>query len=266
MLKKIVLSTTIALSAGLANAYQAEIGVSYNHLDYDNSYYNEEAEGTTYQLDGTYYLKPVEVKNLPLNEAAFLNRVSNINAKVSHSDHEASWYEWDSTDYHLGFEYFMPNSNFYANANLGYSKEDDDWNYDYSETRYSAELGYLATPGLLLAIGAAGYDGDYDYNELDPTFRVKYVTQAGKYDVNFEAKVTGGEDTSFNVGTDVYLDKTLSIGAAYHDGGELAYNSYDIDVFTIRAKKFFTPSISLEAKADFGDYINQYNLRVGYRF
>ncbi|QIO04627.1 putative porin [Acinetobacter shaoyimingii] len=262
MLKKLALFSAIAASISSVHAYQAEIGGSYNHLDYDNSYYNEDAEGTTYQIDGVYYFNPVEVKNSPLNEAAFLNRASNLNAKISHSDHEASWYEWHSNDYSLGIEYFIPNSNFYVNANLGYSKEDD----DYSETRYSAEFGYLATPGLLLAVGASGYDGDYGYNELDPTFRIKYVTQAGEYDVNFEAKVTGGEDTSFNVGADVYLDKTLSIGAAYHDGGELPYNINDIDVFTLRAKKFFTPSISLEAKADFGDYIQQYNLRVGYRF
>jgi len=39
---------------------------------------------TGFAIDGTYYFNPVQVKNSPLNEAAFLNRASNINAAVSY--------------------------------------------------------------------------------------------------------------------------------------------------------------------------------------
>ncbi len=41
---------------------------------------------------------------------------------------------------------------------------------DFDTTLYSAELGYLPVPGLLLAVGLAGYDNDID-DGIDPTVR-----------------------------------------------------------------------------------------------
>jgi hypothetical protein len=40
----------------------------------------------------------------------------------------------------------------------------------------------------------------------------------------------------------------------------------DADVFTIRAKKFFTQQVSLEGAIDFADDGNVFGLRGAYRF
>ena len=52
-------------------------------------------------------------------------------------------------------------------------------------------------------------------NEVDPTLRAKYVTQAGQYDINLEANARFGDDNFYGLGGDLYLDKTFSVGAAY---------------------------------------------------
>ncbi|NHB56855.1 putative porin [Acinetobacter sp. 194] len=242
MLKKIALFTALAACMGTTYAYQAEVGASINVLDIDGL-----STETGFGVDGTYYFNPVEVKNNPLNEAAFLNRASNISANFSYID----IYGESLTTYGIGVEYFVPNSNFYVSGTVGRIELDD------NVTTYSAEVGYLPVTGLLIAAGLAGVDGDAG-DDVDPTLRAKYVTSVGSYDLNLEANAQFGDTDAYGIGADLYLDKTLSVGLAYADNGD--------DVFTLRAKKFFTQNVSLEAKADFGDDINQYGVRLGYRF
>ena len=79
MLKKLALATALIASLGTAHAYQAEVGGTIALVDPDNG---DTSNG--FAIDGTYYFNPVQVKNSPLNEAAFLNRASNINAAVSY--------------------------------------------------------------------------------------------------------------------------------------------------------------------------------------
>ena len=55
--------------SGAANAYQAEVGGSYNYLDPDNG-----SSVSKFGVDGTYYFNPVQTRNAPLAEAAFLSR------------------------------------------------------------------------------------------------------------------------------------------------------------------------------------------------
>ncbi len=59
----------------------------------------------------------------------------------------------------------------------------------------------------------------------------------------------------------LYLDETLSVGLGFSDTDEK-----DADVFTIRAKKFFTQQVSVEGAIDFADDGNVFGLRGAYRF
>ncbi|QIO04630.1 putative porin [Acinetobacter shaoyimingii] len=288
MLKKIALFSALAAMMGTAYAYKAEVGVSYSKYDtdgYNDGYYfNSGYDNKSFELDATYYLNPVDVKNYPLNEAAFLSRASNFNAQIGRVKNEISWGErgyWTYKDenkvttFQLGLEYFVPNSKFYVNANIGQAKNEYsykeyyDGDLDYVSSNkdtssfYSAEVGYSPINGLLIAAGLAGYTEDYDDTVIDPTLRAKYVTTVGKFDANFEGNARFGEDTYYGFGADLYIDKTLSVGLAY----SASDNSYDEDdAFSIRAKKFFTPQISVEARANISGDVDGYGLRAAYRF
>ena len=99
MLKKIALTTALIASFGTAHAYQAEIGSTIAVVDPDHG-----DTSTGFALDGTYYFNPVQVKNNPLNEAAFLNRSSNLNGEVSYIDYDV----YEVTAFNVGLEYFIP--------------------------------------------------------------------------------------------------------------------------------------------------------------
>ncbi|WP_160242712.1 putative porin [Acinetobacter indicus] len=249
MLKKLALATALLASLGTAHAYQAEIGGTIAVVDPDNG-----DTSTGFAIDGTYYFNPVQVKNYPLNEAAFLNRASNINAAITYMDFDVV----ESTTFGVGVEYFVPNTDFYVSGSIGQITLEADGAEDFDTTVYAAELGYLPVPGLLIAAGLAGFDNDVG-DDVDPTLRAKYVTQVGAYDMNFEGGVIFANDEAVNLGTDLYLDKTFSVGLGYTDDG------LD-DAFQIRAKKFFNQQVSLEGSINFEDAGNVFGVRAAYRF
>lgn len=269
-MKKLNLATAVLASvfAMGANAYQAEVGGSLIFTDPD-----EGKSATGVAVDGTYYLAPVQTKNGPLNEAGFLNRASNVKAAIAYNTAQGtntiyshnSAARGDNKSYSVGGEYFVPNTDFYVSADLGYL---DTKNGTAGDTvSYAAEVGYFAVPNFLLAVGFAGEDVRKGDSDTDPTLRAKYVTNLGGYDVNLEAGARFGDKdkqgNQYGFGGDVYLDKTFSVGLAYSDSNA---KNKDLDVFTIRAKKFFTEQISVEADMNFGDANDTYGVRAAYRF
>ena len=128
----------------------------------------------------------------------------------------------EDTAVSAGVEYYVPNSDFYLSADLGTDGADT--------TTYAAEVGYLPVTGFLIAAGLAGEDVDGGDNEVDPTLRAKYVTQAGQYDINLEANARFGDDNFYGLGGDLYLDKTFSVGVGY-TGSDA--DGVDDDVFAI---------------------------------
>lgn len=251
MFKKIALATALLAGLGTAHAYQAELGGTIAIVDPDNA-----DTSTGFGIDGTYYFNSVRVKNDSYNEAAFLNRASNVNTTLSYIDYD----HYENTIFNVGIEYFVPNSDFYISGNLGQVSEEEEGFDDFDTTLYSAELGYLPVPGLLLAAGLAGYDNDID-DGIDPTLRAKYVTRVGQYDMNFEAGANFGDLDAYNLGVDLYLDNTFSLGLGFADS-----DVKDSDVFTIRAKKFLNQQVSLEGSFNFADAGNVFAVRGAYRF
>ena len=256
-MKKLALASAIALSAiavsGTANAYQAEVGGSYTYTDWDDF-------DATHQfgVDGTYYFNPIQTRNAPLNEAAFLDRASNVKAHVNYADNDGI----KDSQYGAGVEYFVPGSDFYVSGRVGRNElEVDNTPIDSKVTTYGAEVGYLPAPGLLLALGLTGYDAKHGDDGVDPTVRAKYVTQVGQYDANFEAYGAFGDLDEYKVRGDLYLDKTLSVGADYYNN-----DLTERDEFGISAKKFLNQQVSVEGRVGFGDDYNTYGVRAGYRF
>lgn len=260
-MKKLAIASAL-LSAlaitGTANAYQAEVGASAGLIDPDNG-----SSSGSFGVDGKYYFNPVQTRNAPLAEAAFLDRASNVGAHYEYKEVG----ENERHQYGVSAEYFVPNSDFYVSGNVGRDDRKYEYGSDFDETVYGAEVGYLPAPGLLIAAGVKGYDNDYD-DGVDPTLRAKYVTTLsnGK-DINLEAGAAFGDLDEYNLAADYFIDKTLSVGVDYQskDNGPT-----DDNEFGINARKFFTPQVSLEGRVGFGeagntDY-NRFGVAAKYRF
>jgi hypothetical protein len=251
------LLSAIAFTGTAAHAYQAEVGGSLGYVDPDRG-----SSGESYGLNGTYYFNPVQTRNSPLAEAAFLDRASNVGAHISYKDVGRS----DETIYGVTGEYFVPDSDFYMSAAIGRSEVDEvGISRKNKTTTYSAELGYLPVPGLLVAAGVKGYDNKNN-DGIDPTIRAKYVTtlENGK-DINVEGSASFGDLDEYFIGADYYLDKTLSLGVDYYDND--LENSSE---FGIKARKFINPQFSLDGRVGFGDIgnndYNKFSVGASYRF
>lgn len=260
-MKKLTLATALfAATASLvtmnANAYQFEVGAGAGYIDPDNG-----GSGSQFDLNGTYYFNPVQDKNAPLAEAAFVNRASNVSVGANFADRG----NVDDNTYGAGVEYFVPNSDFYLGGNISQNEVSvDGSNRDFDTTYYAAEVGYLPVPNLLVAVGVKGYDNDVD-DGVDPTIRAKYVTQLGGKDVNLEAGASFGDLDEFNLAADYYLDKTFSVGADYYTN-----DITDQSEFGVKARKFVNQQTSLEGRIGFGevgsnDY-NSFGVAAKYRF
>lgn len=258
-MKKLAIASAL-LSAlavtGTAHAYQAEVGASAGLIDPDNG-----SSSGSFGVNGTYYFNPVQTRNAPLAEAAFLDRASNVNAHYEYNEVGDD----EVNNYGVGAEYYVPNSDFYVSGNVGRQDIEYKNSRDFDTTTYGAEVGYLPAPGLLIAAGVKGYDND-DKDGVDPTLRAKYVTQLsnGK-DINLEAGAAFGDLDEYNLAADYFIDKSLSVGADYYSN-DLNDNSE----FGVTARKFFTQQVSLEGRVGFGevgdnDY-NKFGVAAKYRF
>ncbi|WOE41453.1 putative porin [Acinetobacter chinensis] len=257
MKKLAIASAVLSMIAitGTAHAYQAEVGASAGLIDPDNG-----SSSGSFGVNGTYYFNPVQTRNAPLAEAAFLDRASNVKAQY-HYDEVG---DDEVHNYGAGIEYFVPGSDFYVSGNVGRQDVKFKHGNDLDTTLYSAEVGYLPAPGFLIAAGVKGYDNDYK-DGVDPTIRAKYVTQVGGKDINLEAGAAFGDLDEYNLAADYFIDKTFSVGADYYSN-----DLNDNNEFGINARKFFTPQVSLEGRVGFGevgnnDY-NKFGVAAKYRF
>ena len=262
-MKKLAIASAL-LSAlavtGTANAYQAEVGAAAAYVDPDNG-----GSGSAFGVDGTYYFNPVQTRNAPLAEAAFLDRASNVSAQATFADQGDNV---ESNTYGVNAEVYVPNTDFFIGAGIAKNDTEVDLGprtIDTDLTTYSAEVGYLPAPGLLIAAGLKGWDNDQD-DGVDPTLRAKYVTQLSNgNDINLEAGASFGDLDEYNLAADYFIDKTLSVGADYYNN-----DLTDQSEFGINARKFLNQQVSLEGRVGFGeagnnDY-NSFGVAAKYRF
>lgn len=258
-MKKLAIASAL-LSAlavtGTANAYQTEVGASAGLIDPDHG-----SSNGSFGVDGTYYFNPVQTRNAPLAEAAFLDRASNVSAQY-HYDEVG---DTEAHTYGVGAELFVPNSEFYLSGHVNAHDLKDNGDLNNDLTTYAAEVGYLPAPGLLIAAGLKGWDNDVD-DGVDPTLRAKYVTTLsnGK-DINLEAGASFGDLDEYNLKADYFIDKSLSLGADYYNN-----DLTDQNEFGINARKFFNKQVSLEGRVGFGEYrnndYNSFGVAAKYRF
>ncbi|WP_017401777.1 putative porin, partial [Acinetobacter sp. 528] len=94
------------------------------------------------------------------------------------------------------------------------------------------------------------------------TLRAKYVTQISGFYTNFEGQTYIGDETTYRLGADLYLDPTLSIGASFADS-----TAEDSDtIFSVRAQKFFTPQVAVGLTYTTVDDANSFGINGTFRF
>ena len=261
-----------ALFVGQANAYKYQVDVGYDHYDWDNSSIDQ----GDFSIHGTAYFEPVQVKNYPLDEAAFLTQSKNLYAGYGYSyidiNVDPTELNTDIHNFYAGFEYFNRISGLYVNAALGRATVKSELRDtgaiietgEANQTNYQAEIGFMPQHNLLFAAGISGYKatGDLDDNSL--SLRAKYVLPlTDNQFLNLEAAGEFGDADQLNLNADFYFNQTWSVGAGYtleDDGID------DVDYFSVRTKKYFNPQVAIGAEVGFGDDLMTVGIEGTYRF
>ena len=241
-----------------ANTYHAEVEASAGFVDP-----NHGSSGSEYAVHGKYFFKPVETRDAPLAESAFLDRASNISVQGHFSDRGRT----KENAYGAELEIFVPNSDLYVSAGIKQNEEDETIHgikHSSNTTYYNVEAGYLIVPNLLVSAGIEGFNND-NKNGVDPILRAKYVTQVAGKDVNLEGNIAFGDLDEYHIAADYYVNKKLSVGADYYKN-----NIDQVSEYGVKARKFFTHQFSLEGRVGFGkEFDNDYNsfdLTMRYHF
>lgn len=82
------------------------------------------------------------------------------------------------------------------------------------------------------------------------------------YYTNFEAQSYFGDETTYRLAADLYLDPTLSVGISFADS-----TADDSDsIFNIHAQKFFTPQVAVGVGYTTIDGADSFGINGTFRF
>ncbi len=287
---------TIFFLAGLSSvasaqqSYRFEASADYGQMTMDDR------EQSSYGLGGQYYFLPVQTRNHPLAEAAFLERIGSI--AVTGVMGETEWenvygsFQYDTTAYDVTLSYARPGQSLALGAKFVKSESTYDSNpyYDDFDTDgYALMVGGYATQGLLLAISYEHSESKYQFNfpssSMDLTldtysFEWKFVKELlNDKAVNFMGALSrlemdsGNSDatgTGIEISMDYYFNAKVSFGGSFTAiDGDSSFN--DAQMYGVRTRIFFSPGFSLyggyeQVFYDDDDDAEIFNLGVSFRF
>ena len=267
-MKKLGLATALLLAMTGAQAYQFEVQGQTEYID--NTVNDKTFAGA---VQGTYYLKNVDASKGPLAEAAFLNQASNVSVAYNFGEYDVDAQNQDFIAHTFGAkaEAYLPTQFVPAYASLSYNhtiKDGKGGQKDDNGNRYALEVGALAAPNFLVAVGYTSVADQYSldaFNILSNgvakadleattigqdqdaiTARTKYV---GNIDgtnmaIGFETGLIYGDDTAYQLKTDLYLNPQLSVGASY---AESSFDATPDAAWGTNVNYFITPAVAVGA-------------------
>ncbi|MCO8056692.1 porin Omp33-36 [Acinetobacter seohaensis] len=266
-MKKLGLATALLLAMTGAQAYQFEVQGQSEYID--NTVNDKNFTGA---VQGTYYFKNVDATKGPLAEAAFLNQASNFSLAYNYGEYDEDGLDIVSHTYGAKAEAYVPTQlvPVYASAAYSHTINDSKNNlkFDDQGDRYALELGAVVAPNFLVAVGytsvadqtsydafnilsngvakAALESGTINQDQDAITARTKYVgaIDGTNMAVGFEAGLVYGEDTMYNLKTDLYLTPALSVGASYV---ETSANTDTDSAWGANVNYFITPAVAVGA-------------------
>ena len=266
-MKKLGLATALLLAMTGAQAYQFEVQGQSEFID--NTANEQDFTGA---VQGTYYFNNVDASKGPLAEAAFLNQASNVSAAYTYGEDGQEF--GDRTVHHtfgVKGEAYIPTNVVPAYASASYSHTIADnkaGKADDNGDRYALELGALLIPNFLVAVGytsvadqtsydafnmfnngvakAALESGTINEDQDAITARTKYVgaIDGTNMSIGFESGLVYGEDTAYNLGTTLFLNPQLSVGASYM---ESSFAGSPDKAWGANVNYFITPAVAVGA-------------------
>lgn len=254
-----ILFSTLAICSGTvsANAYHAEVEATTGF-----THSNQGHTGHELGVHASYFLKQVDIHDVPLAETAYLDHASSVSTHAHFADHGNT----EDDSYGAEFQFYTPSHLYFA---AGVSQSRENWReqnlkQDLTTTYYDAEMGISPVQGLLIAAGVKGYENEHE-NGVSPTLRAKYVTKIADKYMNFEAETAFGDLKEFSIASDFYINHTWSIGADFHRN-----DVEDISEVGIKTRQFLNAQFSLEGRIGFGEeHDNRYttfDLAARYHF
>jgi hypothetical protein len=132
-MKKLSLITALLTSCiGLnANAYQTQLMGAYEYTYIKDSEMDSHRVNTA-SVNGKYYFNPVQTRNAPLAEAAFLDKTSNIGLGYTYAEESGIYsfvnfggipqinvdFKQEFNSIGLNGEFYIPNTQFYISGSL----------------------------------------------------------------------------------------------------------------------------------------------------
>ncbi len=268
IMKKLGLATALLLAMTGAQAYQFEVQGQSEYID--NTVNDKDFTGA---VQGTYYFKDVDASKGPLAEAAFINQASNVSAAYTYGENGQ---EFGNRTVHHTFgakgEAYIPTKVVPAYASASYSHTITDNKAgnptDDNGDRYALEVGVLPIPNFLVAVGYTSVADQTSYDAFNMfnngvvkaaiesqtiaedqdaiTARTKYVgaIDGTNMSLGFESGLVYGEDTAYNLGTTLYINPKLSVGASYM---ESSYANSPDKAWGANVNYFITPAVAVGA-------------------
>ncbi|AXY58135.1 carbapenem susceptibility porin CarO [Acinetobacter chinensis] len=268
-MKKLGLATALLLAMTGAQAYQFEVQGQSEYID--NTVNDKNFTGA---VQGTYYFKNVDSSKGPLAEAAFLNQASNASLAYNYGDYDVKAdADKNFVSHTIGAkaEAYVPTKvvPVYASVNYNHTITDGkDGQKDDDGDRYALEFGAVVAPNFLVAVGYTSVADQTSYDAFNImnngvakaalesaainqdqdaiTARAKYVgaIDGTNMAVGFESGIVYGEDTAYNLKTDLYLTPALSVGASY---AESSYAGSPDKAWAANVNYFITPAVAVGA-------------------
>ncbi len=274
----------LAMTGAQAYQAEVQGTVGYYDAELNDGNYNVGAQGTYYFKDIDTSKGPLAEAaflNQASSISAGYNfgqLTADINSITVGGNTAAVNEEFDVEQHSYGVkgETYIPTSvvPVYASASYNHSKTDVKNDFtallqdDDSGDRYALELGALVAPNFLVAVGytsVAATESLDTFNILNNglmsatmearsidedqdaiTARTKYVgpIDGTNMSIGFEAGLVYGENTLYNLKSDLYLTPKFSVGASYAEG---SYTSSTIPTSAtgVNVNYFVTPAIGL---------------------
>ena len=266
-MKKLGLATALLLAMTGAQAYQFEV---QGQAEYIDTTAND--KDFTGGVQGTYYLKNVDSTKGPLAEAAFLNQASNVSVAYNYGEVGSKGTDVVAHNFGAKAEAYVPTKvvPVYASASYSHTILDSKNanNTDNNGDRYALEIGALPTQNFLVAVG---YTSVADQAAVDAfnvmgngvakaaaeattigqdqdaiTARTKYVGAIDDTNmaIGFESGIIYGDDTVFQLKTDLFVTPKLSVGASY---AESSFAGTPDSAWGANVNYFITPAVAVGA-------------------
>lgn len=253
--------------------YQGELSAAYSDIDIQG-----DEEGYFVGLEGKYYFAPVDTKNHPLAEAAFIEKSSNVYVNLGNFEFKEAGDRLDIYQRSIGVDFFIPNTMFYLGAGVNEMKSNYSWPAEGNssggsdatdwDSAWFIKAGIAPVTGLLVW---SEFTEDVDVSD-EWNINGKYVIPlSGEHALNIEAAYEKSDisyaDNTIMAAVDYYLDRNLSIGGGFiNTSFDDAIGDDATTDYFIRARNFFTDSISGEISYTNGDYEDSFMVGGTIRF